>query len=251
MYPSESIMIHFRPSRPVCAARLPHGFTLIELLVVISIIAILVAILLPTLSSARETARLLTCTSQVRQFAVATQLYVNDHDGALPFGFGNPSIGEWTYSFRQVLPPYIQSRDGDKPDFWFCPNHDIEDPSLSASAKVNLQRGGSYARVGARAWDFVSGQWVLGAWPSLDDVELPSSTLAYYDKDSRLSGRTSAGNNVSFWFPEAIPGNGVALTNRHQGNTTGVFSFLDGHAESLSEKPLETDYEALFDIEIQ
>ncbi len=60
------------------------GFTLIELLVVIAIIAILAAILFPVFARAREKARQTTCQSNQRQVAAAIQMYVQDHDEALP-----------------------------------------------------------------------------------------------------------------------------------------------------------------------
>lgn len=60
------------------------GFTLIELLVVISIIALLVAILLPALSNARDAARRIVCASNQRQLAVASLVYMQDHDGFVP-----------------------------------------------------------------------------------------------------------------------------------------------------------------------
>jgi prepilin-type N-terminal cleavage/methylation domain-containing protein len=61
-----------------------NGFTLVELLVVIGIIAVLIGILLPTLSNARENARRITCGSQLRQIALAAHIYASENKGALP-----------------------------------------------------------------------------------------------------------------------------------------------------------------------
>ena len=60
------------------------AFTLIELLVVIAVIAILSALLLPVLSSARERARAMSCLSNTRQLELAWDLYADDHNGQLP-----------------------------------------------------------------------------------------------------------------------------------------------------------------------
>lgn len=57
-----------------------RGFSLIELLVVISIVALLVAILLPALSNAREQAYRIQCASNLRQMGISLMLYDNDHD---------------------------------------------------------------------------------------------------------------------------------------------------------------------------
>ncbi len=60
------------------------GFTLIELLVVISIIALLIAILLPALSAVQSAARAIKCKSQIRSIAQATHLYFQDESEYLP-----------------------------------------------------------------------------------------------------------------------------------------------------------------------
>jgi prepilin-type N-terminal cleavage/methylation domain-containing protein/prepilin-type processing-associated H-X9-DG protein len=68
-----------------------RGFTLIELLVVVAIIAILVAILLPSLSKAKSYARKVVCGGNLRQIANALEMYAKDHNGMYPLAWCDQS----------------------------------------------------------------------------------------------------------------------------------------------------------------
>jgi prepilin-type N-terminal cleavage/methylation domain-containing protein len=70
----------------------PRGFTLIELLVVIAIVAILAALLLPALASAKERSKRITCLSNLRQIGIAIHVYAEDNSGNIPFGPKAPKV---------------------------------------------------------------------------------------------------------------------------------------------------------------
>ena len=65
-----------------------RGFTLVELLVVIGIIAVLISVLLPVLSKARESANQIQCLSNLRQFGIANQMYINQYNWEMPAWWG-------------------------------------------------------------------------------------------------------------------------------------------------------------------
>ena len=80
------------PCRPT---RRPRGFTLIELLVVIAIIALLVSILLPSLSNARNLAKAVTCKTNMRAWTMSILQYANENgEMVVPWAI-RPEVGEW------------------------------------------------------------------------------------------------------------------------------------------------------------
>ena len=88
--------------------RPPHpGFTLIELLVVITVIAVLISILLPTLASSRESARRVICLNNLRTLGLAIQMHQDEHDRALPYANYLYSLPlDWTDPI-DALEPYL------------------------------------------------------------------------------------------------------------------------------------------------
>jgi prepilin-type N-terminal cleavage/methylation domain-containing protein/prepilin-type processing-associated H-X9-DG protein len=77
------------------------AFTLIELLVVISIIALLIAILLPALGAARNSARAITCASNLRQVGITAEIYAQANDGYAPLATAYDSAYNPTNGFKK------------------------------------------------------------------------------------------------------------------------------------------------------
>lgn len=75
------------------------AFTLLELLVVIAVIAMLLAVLVPSLARAKEQGREICCKNNLHQMYVAAMVYTDNHKGSFPIAYYSQKIGSATTSF--------------------------------------------------------------------------------------------------------------------------------------------------------
>jgi len=71
-------------TNPSCALRARRGFSLVDILVSIAVMAVLIGILLPSLSRVRESARRVICQSNMKQIGLGITMYAEDHDSLIP-----------------------------------------------------------------------------------------------------------------------------------------------------------------------
>lgn len=194
-----------------------HAFTLVELLVVIGIIAVLISILLPALSKAREQSRRVSCLSNVRTLAQYTILYASESKGWLPYRAPGapqpPEVLAWAadagkpgLDLRLTFAPYLKGWNIDVPNRIFhCPGMDGTDillrfgpqcwPATLANAGITEGSNGylmSYAYFGGYDANVVeSSQLAPGQFPPSDKIQWKSAT--------RIPKRMGVKGNPAIW----------------------------------------------------
>ncbi|XAM01561.1 type II secretion system protein [Phycisphaeraceae bacterium D3-23] len=213
------------------------GFTLIELLVVISIIAVLIAILLPALGAAKRSAQMANCLSNMKQWGTAQAAYSTENQGYLP-QTGNGGQNTLDGTWYNELPPLIDYKKYgevfpgtpvnindvyDKESIWFCPSRASENNFLSGSSRNGYHYGMNTVLNGTGSLGPTTSAYVQTA----KVPELPETVFL-----------SEPFNNQ----PYVLPNSGVGSTSggnvewdRHS-NTKVNILFLDTHVSTLASK---------------
>jgi len=162
----------------------PHAFTLVELLVVISIISVLIALVLPGLTHARESANHVKCLSNQKHLVQATFAYLGDHDGIAP-----PGEDKNNKSWCDTLMPWVDKNE----NVYDCPINFV-DKGKQTDLHV------SYCPNGFQ-WLFYAGwHYSRGAPTNVYAVKSPSK-LMMMREDTEDWARTSRSlyQSYSYW----------------------------------------------------
>jgi prepilin-type N-terminal cleavage/methylation domain-containing protein/prepilin-type processing-associated H-X9-DG protein len=150
-----------------------RGFTLIELLVVIAIIGILAAMLFPVFARARESARKVQCLANVKNLAMAIQIYLTDYDATPPtetrpevVNFFNALDPSWApencnrsiYGNPYLRWPVIMDEYTKSREIWSCPSAKLE--TYAREIVPDYYPGGWFGY-----WQYYQSSWGSGLGP--------------------------------------------------------------------------------------
>ena len=235
------------------------AFTLVELLVVIGIIALLISILLPALSKAKDNANTVACLSNIRQLVAASLNYSAENKGYI-IPVGNSKAGGSSYFWcnimvdnKYVSPP---SNDGAGPltgSIFFCPsgNQDFFPPSLTNSAAVPssrideqscmaYRRLSTFTNIPVDVWYGINGEDPPANNPT--NMGAPCRRLQNAaDQMTKMNMVKRSGETVMFFdglLYNQMTSNANRISARHGKKKQTNLGFFDGHAETFATKDL-------------